>query len=365
MILFLGAGASKPFEIPVTRDFALEVVESLSKVTGEASDFLNELKSFFGEKFDLEVLLTLLDDLAKENPLEFISPTATQFILNKSNPKDYVMDPKLHKSAASLFTSVIDIMRGKVLTKAREKKDLILQVYDRLFETLTKRSGSSYRTGDSKISIPSGLKWIFTTNYDQCIETYFNERRVDFEDGIERKYASDLYQIDNINKPRRNLTLVKMHGSIDFFKTENGSIVSLQLPFTKRKDIEEKVLPLGIKIEDEVLLYPTEAGTNRKVIESPFSDLYYRFRMSFQADPHMIIIGFSLRDRTISSIIENILVSGIAHNAQIYLIDPKATDIKEMLKQKGFIFLSNIIIPIVNGVDDTELPQILLTSLKD
>lgn len=359
MILFFGAGASKPFDIPVTRDFALEIVESLAKRTGAIPDLLSEVKQFFGEQFDLEVLLTLLDDLSRENPFDIISPVTTQFILSKADPKEYTLNPEVHRNATSLFTSVLDEIRQRVLTKTREKKGLIIQVYDQVFTILSRVTGSSTRPGDAKTAIPGNLGYVFTTNYDQCIEAYLNDRRIEFEDGIERRHGTNIFQVPLINNPRRHPVLVKLHGSIDFFKTSEGNIISLQVPFASRREIEEKVLPLGIEIEDEVIIYPTETGTNRKVTESPFSDLYYQFRTAFQADPYLIIIGFSLRDRTICSILQDVLISGAAQGCKIFLIDPKAEEIMGMLRVRGFRLLSDTIRPVACSVDDPEIERIL------
>jgi len=360
MIIFLGAGASSPFEIPVTRDFAIEIVETINRdntVIVNNKNFLNELKDFFADRFDLEVLLTVLDDLSRENLLEIISPVTTQFLFANRDLMKYTEDPKFRESVNSLFTHAVDLIRKKILLKTREQKEVILQAYDKLFGVLSEVSGSSRTSAGGRYSYPGELGWVFTTNYDQCIETYLNERRIDFEDGINRKFGVNLFEINLINSPRRTPVVVKLHGSVDFFKTSDGKIVSLQFRLDSRQEIEQSVFPLGTRIEDEVLVHPTEAGTNRKIVESPFSDLYYQFRRSFQEDPNMIVIGFSFRDRTISSILENVIASSTGKNPRIYLIDPQARQIKETLKMKGYGSLSSIIIPMNTKLENPSIGE--------
>lgn len=95
MILFLGAGASKPFEIPTTKDFAIDAIKTLSSDTyKKEASFLEEIKDTFKDKFDLEILLTVLDDLSKDDVLEIISPVTVKFILEKRNPKKYIEKKK-------------------------------------------------------------------------------------------------------------------------------------------------------------------------------------------------------------------------------------------------------------------------------
>lgn len=359
MILFLGAGASSPFGIPTTRDFALEIVENITQDPQyqKYSNLLDELRESFGSNFDLEVLLTVLDDLSKDNILEVVSPVTTKFILDKPNPKEIVSKAHYKNSARILFEASVDFIRSKIVLKDKNNKNVILEIYDRLFKIIADKRGGSTTSGDGKSAFPIGLDYVFTTNYDQCLETYFNERRIDYENLIEVRFGLTFLQVDLLHRKTDMPILVKLHGSIDLFKTRDGRIVSLQSPLVKRHDLEKEYFPKGIELEEEVILYPTEAGANRKVIESPFTDFYHHFRVTFQHDPYMIIIGFSLRDRTICSILEQVIVSGRVKNAKIFLVDPLAKRIKINLTEKGYKSLADKIYPISCGIERPEIEK--------
>jgi len=360
MIVFLGAGASKPFGIPVTRDFATEAVNTLSRNPEykDYSKFLHELKEPFGDEFDLEILLTLLDDLSREKHLllDLISPTTTKFILNQEDPKVYLSKMDVQSAATKLFTGVADFMREKILQKTNEEKEKIMNLYDNLFAAIN-IAITGGRSGMSVI----GVKYLFppvsaiiTTNYDTCIETFLTTRRINYEDCIERKYGVEYFDLGYFEADRgRGFRLLKLHGSLHLYKIKNGGIAYLSYPFTKKEQIKEQVLPLGVEIEDELILYPTETGGNRKIIESPFSDFYYYFRKYFEKHRKIVMVGFSLRDRTICSILDHTIASfgNTGTQAKIILIDPKASLIKENTNKKGFHSLSSSIVPKDFGID--------------
>ena len=178
MIIFLGAGASVPFGIPATRDFATEALKILSQDQNykEFSIFFDELKKLFGNDFDLEILLTLLDDLShdKDVMLDLISPITTRYLLSKKDPNDYIHKFDATNITKKLFAAVADFMRAKILTTANEHKQKIIDVYDNFFAALnlcTSGGGSGMVVQGVKYFFPA-ISAIVTTNYDTCIETF-------------------------------------------------------------------------------------------------------------------------------------------------------------------------------------------------
>lgn len=361
MILFLGAGASKPFEIPATRDFAIKAIDALTLDIEykDCVEFLTDIKNSFDSNFDLEVFLTLLDDLSKEDVLEVISPITTRFILKKDKPEKYINDTKIKEISKKLFIGVKDFMRMTIAKKIAEKKKDIINIYNNLFTALVPIcGGGTVRPRDGGPLLPS-MSAIVTTNYDICIETYLNERTFAFEDNIQRMSGQNYFNLGRIDNPTCSPHLLKLHGSLDLFRLPKGNIVQLQFPYQKYKEIKEASCTYGIDIAEEVILYPTEAGANRRIIESPFTDLYYRFRKIFESIPKIAIIGFSMRDRTICSILEYTLANSNLSQPKIFLIDPEASRIKSFLNKKGFEILSKLAKAIDSRIEDPQLKNIL------
>ncbi|MBL7131735.1 MAG: SIR2 family protein [Candidatus Omnitrophica bacterium] len=361
MILFLGAGASKPFEIPVTRDFAIQAIDALILDTEykDCVEFITDIKNSFDTNFDLEIFLTLLDDLSKDDVLEVISPITTRFILKKDKPEKYINDTKIQDISRKLFIGVKDFMRMTIAKKIAEKKKHIINIYNNLFTALVPIcGGGSVHLRDGGSPLPS-MSAIVTTNYDICIETYLNERTLPFEDNIQRMSGQNYFNLVKVDNPTYRPHLLKLHGSLNLFRLPKGNIVQLQFPYQKYKEIKEASCTYGIDIAEEVILYPTEAGANRRIIETPFTDLYYRFRKTFESDPKIAIIGFSMRDRTICSILEYTLTNSNLSQPKIFLIDPEANRIKNFLSTKGFKVLSNSTKAITSGIEDPQLKNIL------
>jgi len=364
MIIFLGAGASKPFEIPITRDFVIKAIDALTLDTEykDCVEFLTDIKNSFDSNFDLEIFLTLLDDLSKEDVLEVISPMTTRFILKKDDPGRYINDAKIKEISRKLFLGVKDFMRMTIAKKIAEKKKYIIDTYNNLFTALVPIcSGGTVHPRDGGQPLPS-MSTIVTTNYDICIETYLNERTLPFEDNIQRVSGQNYFNLARVDNPTYRPHLLKLHGSLDLFRLPKGNIIQLQFPYQKYKEIKKASCTYGIDIEEEVILYPTEAGANRRVIETPFTDLYYRFRKAFESDPKIAIIGFSMRDRTICSILEYTLTNSNLRQPKIFLIDPDAARIKDYLSNKGFKILSNLVKTIDSGIENPQLKNILRSS---
>jgi hypothetical protein len=63
MLLFLGAGVSRLFDIPDMKGF-IQIFDSEAKIS--QNNIYDKIKKTFGEDTDLEVLMTILEDLSKD-----------------------------------------------------------------------------------------------------------------------------------------------------------------------------------------------------------------------------------------------------------------------------------------------------------
>jgi hypothetical protein len=348
MLLFLGAGASMPFGVPTMLGF----VNLFDKEVGN-SPLYKDLKVVFGENCDLEVLMTVIEDLSK-SPQELfraISPQTAFFLLQKER-KDadrYINEDSSRKESDELLTKIKTIIRREC-NKAVSNDSKILEVYNDFFTFLAEeRKGMSSSTwGATQVGpstqgfiLPTDLR-IFTTNYDQCIETYFNRKEVDFCRGIISRYGDSVFDVDSYESlPAQNMPckIYKLHGSVDLFQ-KGDKIRRFEVPRTEE--------PFLVKeYGDESMRWPIEFGGYRHIIESPYLDLFRRLRDTAKEKSWWIVVGFSFRDRTICSILNDVLrLKPKRERPNVLLLNRHTQPVIERLENWNYQALVDTIYPI-------------------
>lgn len=135
MFLFLGAGASRVFGIPTT----LEFIDLFQREIGENNLFKTIKNNFGPDFFDLEVLMTILDDLTRgEEFFQRVSPQTSKFLFKISRKKaiHYITNKKAKTNAKELFSRLKRIIREECMKAVEQKEAQILEVYDKLFGSL-------------------------------------------------------------------------------------------------------------------------------------------------------------------------------------------------------------------------------------
>lgn len=346
MIVFLGAGASRALEIPTTREF----ISLFETEVGGSQLYQDVRTSMVEELFDLESLMTVLDDLSRpeEEFLRDISPHTSRFLLQRLRDTGlvYYEQGGVQAEAKQVLQRLKQIIRRECLIAVRERKSLIIDTYDAFFDSSDKLVSSHNQSPDASRSYPSELK-IFTTNYDTCVETYFNTKHADFANGIELKWGYNVFNIDALKgKP---IEVVKLHGSIDLFK-KGEDIRQFQ---TFGVTVENEITYLGEEYGEEFMVYPIESSGTRHVVRSPYLDLYNMFRerlskeVSPERDAVWLLVGSSFRDFTITSIMNEVLrLRKTGRQPKIIFIDPDATSIVDRIRNDGFPTLADLISPI-------------------
>jgi len=322
MIVFIGAGVSKLFGIPDTKGF-VELFDKEPEIS--ENGIYTEIKKAFEEDFDLEVLMTISEDLRKSGKEIFksISPQTADFLFRRETEDRnyYVHDKKAKEESADLLESVKKIIRNECIKAEEKNKDKILDVYDGFFKIMPQ---GSYRSGDNKISYPPNLK-IVTTNYDRCIETYFRGRQIDFAQDLRERFGCLIFDVSSFNDDGNRIGLFKLHGSIDLFNIDG----------------EIRQRRYGENTGEEIVYYPIEFGGYSHIIESPYLELFYLFRDRIDKCPDnkWVIIGSSMRDRTICSIMNDVIRLKFENQRpRIVFVNPDETVI-ERLKSWGFNYL--------------------------
>ena len=345
MLLFLGAGASKPFGIPTMQDF----LKIFDKKIGD-SPIYQALKLSFKTDCDLEVLMTVIEDLTKSSEEFFrtISPQTSYFLFHQEHEaaKRYIHEENGKNKAKELLDRIKTIIREECI-KAISEDSRILEVYDDFFNSLTternkmdsKRPWGATQVTNSKNDIPSDFR-IFTTNYDTCMEVYFNRKELEFSRGIVNKYGETLFDVDSYETPSNtNIRIFKLHGSVDLFE-EKGKIRKLNVAGAKKTF-------LGHEYGKESMRWPIEFGGYRHIIESPYLDLFRKLRDAATRNKWWIVIGFSFRDRTICSLLNNVLtLKSKRDRPTILLLDNHPEIIIKRLENWDYPALAKTIQPV-------------------
>ncbi len=325
LIVFIGAGASVRFGMPLMNDFFRQFVPNFSretvlnvKVEKNMSPedillmcirevYLKEIESTSNTfSPDLEHVLSYTEKLLKilkKPPIDIEYSQALKFaILDKYGPglsedlnrTDYFSQylwgdftQKLQEIYQKLTIGLYGVY-GTVLND--EKKKEVISVYDRFFEKICSR----YK----------GNIMIFTTNYDPCLDIYFTEG-YDVEK-YEKFFKNGFRRIDNNfrkwharhyfgSSKSSIIGYFNLHGSV-LWKNNNG-IACWNKPsegIPEIQDISEAQLVLPLVNKGTGLL-------TTKMYR------YYETVLSQQAECDFICIGYSWRDKDLVSMTRNFL----------------------------------------------------------
>ncbi len=330
LLLLTGAGASKPLDMPLMRDFYSPVNSRSNK--GQ-TELLNDISLVHlkatGEVIpDLEALLALIDRYRRFYDILFgddkfgyaavaddewkkwaeyeVKGLLFTDVGSGSRPQlpDYLAQAYFRgEHLATLDKLVRDLMfevYGKDLDTARVDK-----LYSPLFKVIRKHFSQDF--------IP-----VFTTNYDVAVETYAGQGDVKLETGFESKHTGNLwaparfYQFQpTANK--RSIVLFKLHGSLSWHR-RGGSIISTSLPIRD---------PSGYQ---SVVIYPTQ--TKEFPDEEPFRTMYNFLKGCFRVATLAIIIGYSFRDPGI----HRIMVDALDLNPNLFFVLVCGSDVDRWKK---------------------------------
>lgn len=265
---FFGAGTSKDAGYPLMNDLTNDVIGNLSPLARSILDQILALEKVPSHSLpDIEIIADLI---GKHIALSGAS--------------------RLQKS----------IQRGVVKQLLRVKKP-VLDTHIRFFKALKKL-----------LSSQPTVVWIFTTNYDLLFEIAAAMVGINVNNGFEgiglRYFAPErmdlrLGRISETSKKRQfeyfkqpAINLVKLHGSISWFKGEDAVYESTIPQFQKNQ--RAIVLPSGMKIMD--------------TLESPHDRLFeYSKNALGKKCKYLVTCGYSFRDRHVN---ERLIVPKLKEN---------------------------------------------------
>ena len=312
MLLFLGAGASKPFGIPIMRELSDNIQEEMKPI--DTYSIINEIKrqvKNFGIEPDIEAILTCIDAL--KNPKKgYMDAGPLAAYASKFRNIDSIYPAVPEGYYEKLSTHVREFIRNHCFLPDDEKKiTKIEKVYDNL---LLHRLHSG-----TTIDL-----FVFTTNYDNCFEEYCSRKRYDFFDGFKLMRGMQIFV--GMDNPDKSWKICKLHGSSNYVITDRNILVKT-----------DEVTKIGNRITagrivKESMIFPT---TEKYFSKSPYIELLNCLRkelLKFKSihkrfGPNFIVIGYSFRDIPINNALIDAFEKGCFQEHPITFVDPNASKI--------------------------------------
>lgn len=203
----------------------------------------------------------------------------------------------------SFIRSLISVSKGNLINNFKEEelitleKEICKHIVEKIKVNLPTKNTPYHKLANwiSFIDREQPIE-IFTTNYDLLMEQALEDTNIPYFDGFvgSREAFFDLRSLEDNLIPRHWTRLWKMHGSINWFKKENGKIF--------RSDKYDNS-------ESSYLIYPSHLkyDQSRKMPFLALSDQLNCFLK--KTSSALIVCGYSFNDEHINDTITNALIS--------------------------------------------------------
>jgi SIR2-like domain len=275
ILVFTGAGISKPLGLPTTTDFYESIKPVSPNVTTYAIEYLKENNN--GSEMDIELILSTLEELAERTSFaKFISELDQKIIQHVADPNVAWYLGAIIGSAKEEITRIKRIVFDKLMEFNRDNAETL---YHGLIEEI--RNSFS----NSAISF-------ITTNYDLTFEHFCTKSSLEVDFGF--SFEKEANKI-NLNKDFKwypeKIEYRKIHGSLDW-NSQNDTVIKIGAP----------IIPHN---PDQVaIIYPGYKGVPAN---EPFVSLHTRLYQRLIEADYVIVIGFAFRDAYINSLFENVM----------------------------------------------------------
>lgn len=287
LIIFVGAGASAPFDYPPITGLRDRLLKVLPEKEGGLFRDLLDRKGVVDSEGVLQAL-ELIDSVAKHGIGEMFTSSNVALSL-------WAQDRSMRfTDFVELCRSLRDKIQGAIFeiyqfrTECRSKFDL----YSRLFSIVEKTTGTKEHS-------------IYTTNYDRVMEEYCaSSSRYELRDGfkINAKNRRNLWDVGSFDSAFSGegllVKLFKLHGSLNWKISDFG--IEQVMPETRL----ERPTPIYKK---DVLIYP---GSKERPDQEPFRYLYDRLEAQLKSSDRCLVIGFSFRDSYLNRLFRDFVESG-------------------------------------------------------
>lgn len=290
--LFLGAGASVPFEKPTTAQLK-EKLQNKCNTTSSSAQFLSHFLNY-KEYPDMEYILQAIKEIK-------------DFFTNSGGKIFNYAGFGLHFHTSSGASMPFADFEKDVEGIERILEQEIFENYSWKYEEDHKSLYDVFLPIFNLLRSYSEKVTIFTTNYDRSIEEFCslgNEFRC--VDGFKQDPDSQRFLWNKGNYSyfdgdtnRVNVYLYKLHGSLNWKKHKQYGI--------ERTTFERK--PTDTNYTEDFLIYPTLSPKDGAE-EEPYKTIRDRFVQFMKDADACVVIGFSFRDSHINNIFRPFIESG-------------------------------------------------------
>lgn len=297
--LFLGAGSSMPYKKPTTKIFRDYL---LNKESHDQIRYLTNLLK--NSKFqDIEYILQSIKETKSflhSYGGDFISSLLIQL---KTNQNDRFYEFDINNFLTDI-TIVENYIKNKIFQYYRwdhNENKLLITIFDALMSLFN----------------PENIINIFTTNYDNAIETYCGiTKRYIAVDGFKHNINNRNYIWEGFFEPTKHpnmkdIFLYKLHGSLNWKKFQDGTILNTY----------EEAKPSDPRYIDSILIYPTLSPKNEE-LQEPYKTLISEFKKFTTTADVFIVIGYSFRD-TLTEYFLDFIKRG---NTKLIIISPTSME---------------------------------------
>jgi len=336
-VVFVGAGASKPFGILTMTEMTEGFEKELKKSSLPGITLFDEIKRRLKEYqyFDIESLITVLQsivDIDKLSSTVLNNPRLHYFFAERAvgGIGGTITDEKRRAEGDRAGAEELLKHVRQFIVDSCKMQEKPFELYDELFDYANKNHRPTFKfkdvTSRRGFTIPNHQ--VFTTNYDLVLEGYCQYKEFP-EWTFGQLPTGQLNIVDNLplySSDRTIFQIYKLHGSVNWYLNERGVMSWL----SGAAQAGQSTLA-GQKIAKELLIYP---AFEKYTFREPFYNMFHHLKKRLLRCQGCYVVGYSFRDDDILGLFHDAME--LNGDLQLYLIDRKAQNIVEE-KFKSFL----------------------------
>jgi SIR2-like domain len=316
-LFFLGSGASAPFGIPTMKGLVDTIEKQLREESeGYSKEMYNlyqnirkSLKATY-RYVDLESIFSVIEDISRNVRFSDLGVTSAYVLSHSTGLRgNKNIANRIEKRLANRLRLRIKGITRNVCTLNYGEDSHIKEVFYPIYTAVASGGRQHYvqEVNDKKILYEN---WpIYTTNYDRVQEIYW-EGNANLNDLITND--KNIYRIDLARITEPSLKLIKLHGSLDWYMLDDGSVV---------RSPTNRIRIGGRTVIGEMMLYPIN---QKDLYLHPWLEMIRGFKADLLAIRNWVVIGYSFNDLFIREIFEESLNKG---NHRLIVVCPRASQI--------------------------------------
>lgn len=315
VLVFFGAGASRSFGLPTMTEMVTKFEEYLEEQNLPERYFYKQIKEKLLEGYpsaqvDIESIFSVISGIASKNTAKEMSPFVYYYIKRFSSEQKF--SEKEIQEASKLNEELEKFVKRECQFNGSD--DELLKCYAESYEPFFNNlPGLSQNKNDQGLVMPLGWK-AYTTNYDVIFENYWQEL-YPITDFFNEK-GNSIPTFDKQKNLVDHQTFVKLHGSIDWEKLEDGNIIkTTSNTFTRKRK------------KGTAMLYPIQ---QKDLYLHPWITLFDQFKYGLDVCSKWYVIGYGFNDEFIFEIFKEALSS----NRQLIIINPNAKKLKKKFPEE-------------------------------